>query len=846
MKTVALSWLIVYITSIGFSYNQPTKDLIERFAKVESALNQNDYRTATGLLKAMVNDYSKSDFADELRFGLAECYFNLGEYSKARNEFMRIIERPKFAYIEPEAMYGMAIASIMLGDFRKADFVLERLAHNESYATDERTNFARGVLDYFKRSYQEAVVKLKSCTDLSAKYFLAKSYAKLGKIQDALITFKEITSQAPNTQVSKLAHFSAGEALFENKDFDGARAKFEFFLENYPFSELADYAHYFLGCALIAQGRYAQALEHLRPLTRHPNNLLAAHANYFLGFCKNGLGDAQEAIAYFQKVRSNYPKTRIAQYANLQLPYAILATGDTIQTLVATSQLSQMFVTGDLAGVGDYFSGVVSYRMGDFRRACNHFENIIMKYPNSPLCEPAAALLLLALNSQGNFERTITLGAKYIKDYPNRTSAWRGELLYFLAEGYYYFKKYSEAEEYYLKSQDYFQAIVSGKNLPDQPTLSGFGNARRGLDYARLGRAYSLYHLGRLTEAETEFRDLLESLASTQFDTSLIINTLLGYGYTYFNQKKYLEALDVFEACVKQFPLDSLAVIFGLYYAGMSYYWLGYYGQAVDAWVLLMNQYPLSEKAALGAFRAGDLYFKAHQYQKAISTFRFVVDKHPNSLFGPSAQALIAQCFYNQKKYIEAIREYQKFLDLYPNDIQASGVRKSLEMSYYQAGLENPVLMQEFLARFPESELAAEAQFDKARKLFDNKQYEQAAVEFQKVVVNFPKSEIAGDALLLTAECYANSKLWTDAQASYQKFLDYFPNHPERAGAFYNLATAYFNLGEYERARKNFQVVVDSFPNSEFAKNSVKNIEICRKKTGAEVNKTSANKGGEQ
>jgi len=810
---IAVIILQIAVINAAFAANPPTKDLIDRFTKVESALSQNDYRQASQVLSGLVGDYGKSDFGNELRFGLAECYFNLGDYEKARAEFMKILDHPKFSYIEPEAMYGMAISSILLGDFRKAEAALEKLSKNESYTKDERTNFARGVLYYFKQSYKEAIVKLDGLADLSAKFFLAKSYAKLGKTQEALITFKAVTSGAPNTQISKLAHFAAGEALFENKDFDGARAKFEFFLENYPFSELSDFAHYFLGCALIAQSRYGLALEHLKPLTKHSNNLLSAHANYFIGYCKNALAEPQEAITYFQRVRANYPKTRVSQYANLQLPYAILTTGDTIQTLLTTNQLSQMFITGDLAGVGDYFSGVVCYQMTDYRRSAQYFENIITKYPESRLAEPACALLLLSLNSSGNYERAITLGAKYVADVPEAhlstaSGRWRGEVLYFLGEGYYYFKKYSDAENNYLKSQETKTAIAP---------------------YARLGRAFCLYHLGRFSEAETEFRELL---ASGNPDTIFNINAFLGYGYAFFNQKKNMEALDVFEALVKQFPLDSVAVIPGLYYSGLSYFRLGYYGQAVDAWVLLMNQYPLNEKAAEGGFRAGDLYFKAHEYEKAISTFRFVVEKHPNTLFGPGAQALIAQCFYNQKKFVEAIREYQKFLDLYPRDVQAEGVRKSLEMSYYQAGLANPVVMQEFLSRFPESELAAEAQFDKAQKLFDDKQYEQAAVEFQKVVVNFPNSEIAGDAQLLTAESYANVKLWAEAKTGYQKFLDYYPNHPQRPGAYFNLATAYFNLGDYEGARKNFQVVVDSFPNSEFAKNSAKNIEICLRKAG--------------
>lgn len=814
---------------------EPPKDLIERYNKVENVLSQNDYKQASQLLTGMVNDYGKSDFIDELRFGLAECYFNLGNFDQARNEFTKIIDHPKFSYIVPEAMYGMAISSILLSDFHRAEAALDKLSNNESYTKDERTNFARGVLYYFKRSYKEAVTKLEGLSDVSAKFFLAKSYAKLGKTQEALLTFKAVTSAAPNTPIARLAHFAAGEALFENKDFDGARAKFEYFLDSYPFTELSDYAHYFLGCALIAQERYGLALEQLKPLTKQTNNILSAHANYFIGFCKTNLGEPQEAITYFQKVRANYPKTRIAQYANLQLPYAILTTSDTIQTLLATNQLSQMFITGDLQGVGDYFSGVVCYKLTDYRRAAQYFENIITKYPTSSLAEPACALLLMSLNSSGNYERAITLGAKYITDVPTTTSSWRGEVLYFLGEGYYYFNKYTEAEA------EYYQ-VATGNYVKStgKPQLTV-------ANYASLGRAYCLYHLGRLSEAQSEFKNLLEaaprSASPKQADTLFEINGLLGYGYVFFNQKKYLEALDVFEALVKQFPFDSSAVIPGLYYSGLSYLRLGYFGQAIDAWALLMNQYPLDEKAAEGGFRAGDLYFKAREFEKAVSTFRFVVEKHPGSQYGPGAQALIAQCFYNQKKFIEAIREYQKFIDLYPTDVQAEAVRKSLEMSYYQAGLENPVLMQEFLTRFPESELAAEAQFDKSQKLFDNQQYEEAAVEFQKVVVNFPNSDIAGDAQLLTAESYANVKLWAEAQTGYQKFLDYYPKHVQRPGGYFNLATAYFNLGDYDQARKNFQVVVDSFPNSEFSKTSVNNIQICLKKSGSSDTRPSTASG---
>ncbi len=814
-KIKNLSLIVVYwlLTLNPLLAKDISQEFITQLEKAEILFDYGDYKQATKLFTSILKEYPQSGFSDELRFRLAESYFNNQQYLLARNEFLKILKGAQYSYIEPEALYGITISSILLQDYHTAEMNLNLLTKKDGYDTDKRANFAWGVLYFFKADYNQAILKLLEAENLEAKFFLGKSYAHTRRIKEALIALNEITGEVPFTPLATLAQFAAGEALFINKDFDGARAKFQFFLENFPNSPLTDYAHYLLGCALIASQRYELALEHLKPLTKHSSIFLAAHADYFVGYCYLGLNNPQSAVSYFQKVRANYPKTKVAQYANLQLPYAILATNDTLQVLLTTSQLSQMFKSGDLSGVGDYFSGVINYQLGKYENAEIYFNRIIIKQPNSSLREPACALLLLTLNSNRNYEATVTTGAKHINDFPldptnPKPLGWRAKLLYFLAEGYYYLKKYPEAEIHYYESAKLESDIAL---------------------YARLGRAYTLFHLGRLIEAETEFKDLLET---RQTDTLFIIADLLGYGYTLFNQNEYLKALDAFEAAAKEFPNEPKAAEPGLFYAGLSYYLLQYYGQAVDAWIALINQFPLGSKTAEATFRTGDTYFKAHEYEKAISTFRFVVEKHPYSPYAPTAQASIAQIFYNQKKYLETIREYQKFLDLYPNDEQAASIRKSLEMSYYQAGLENPTLAAEFINRFPRSELAAETRFSRARALFDSGEYEKAVQEFQLVVVNFPNSEISGDAQLLTAESYANLKWWSDASEAYKKFLNYFPQHPQRPGVFYNLATVQFNLGEYEDALKGFQVVVDSFPDSEFFANAQKNVEQCQQKLG--------------
>jgi tetratricopeptide (TPR) repeat protein len=490
----------------------------------------------------------------------------------------------------------------------------------------------------------------------------------------------------------------------------------------------------------------------------------------------------------------------------------MLATADTAQTLLATSQLSTMFRTGDLAGVGNYLSGVIYYQAGDYEKAAAQLEAILVNFSSTALREPACAMLLLTFNSSGQYAKGAATGAKYVADFPGDTTTWRAKTLYFLADGYYYDKKYSEAEAQYQQAYAH----------PGSSDIAV---------YAKLGRCYCLYHLGRLNEAANGFKALLSARIS---DTLFTISAYLGYGYTLFNQKEFLKSLDVFEPLAKTFPDKEIAAIPAYFYAGYAYYQLSYYGQAVDAWTALIDKFPeKNAKAPEAAFRTGDTYFKALEYDKAISVFNFVIERYPFTDFGPASQALIAQCYYNRKQYMDAVREYQKFLDLYSSDPQVPSVRKSLENSYYLAGQEDSLTMEDFLRRFPQSEMAAEGQYKKGSSLFTAGNYEQAIQELQKAVVNFPGAPVAGDAQLLTGSAYAQLKRWSEAAQAYQKFLDYFPAHEQRPGAVFNMATAYFNAGEYKQSTKYFQMVIDSFPESEFFSFAQKNVEASRKRLGA-------------
>jgi tetratricopeptide (TPR) repeat protein len=798
----------------GWALLPPKKleELSKRYNEALLLAKAHEFKKAEKILLSLLKTYGNSEFGSEIRCALAETYFNAGDFARAKKEFEFLaFESKTLSYLLGEALYGYAVSCIILGEYVRADDALKRITQNPLYKDDDRIQFAYGVLNYFQKDYKLARARLEQTKSLEGRYFYGKTLARLGAPVEALSVLKEVIQSAPNTQLEAFAKFSQGVALYINGDYEGALVKFEPFLKEAP-PYLSDFASYFYGTSLLANREYERAIFFLRPLSRHSNNLLSAHANYFMGVAYLGLGKYTEALACFERTRSSYPKTKVALFANLSIPYTLLLRGDTLATALTAEQLKKIFSEKEMKSLGDYFIGILSFQLGNYEEAANSFERVINSSPDVSIREKSLSLFLLSLlnkvlkkkNSLADLERGVAIAQRYLKENQPRDSSQLTETNFLLGESYYYLERYAEAEYYY-----------------DQVRTP----------YGRLGKAYCLYASGRLKEAIPIFEKLYKSLPN---DTLFTISALLGLAYCYFNNREYEKSLDIFEGLIEEFPENDLALEISHFYAGFAYYFLKYYGQAVEHWQKVLDKFPFSERSAEAGFRAGDVYFKAREYTQARGLFRFVVERFPKSEFAPPSQALIAQSYYNEKNYKEAVREYLKFLDLFPEDVQASGVRKALAMSYYKAGEEDTLLAEEFLSRFPESEYANELLMKRAREYLDRNEPEKAIAELTKVVVNLPGSELAGDAQLLIAETYTNQKNWEEARKSYEKFLKYFPNHPAREVAYFNLATTLFNLGDYEKALENFQVVIDSFPTGELKESAQKNIELCKKRLGRE------------
>ncbi len=115
------------------------------------------------------------------------------------------------------------------------------------------------------------------------------------------------------------AAYDAAYAKVTNGDFDGARAAFSAYLDQYPESRLTPNAWYWLGQVQYRQKSFEDARVSFLNVARYNDSNKRPDALYKLGLISRALGDNDKAGRYFNLVISTYPGDTAATMAQKEL-----------------------------------------------------------------------------------------------------------------------------------------------------------------------------------------------------------------------------------------------------------------------------------------------------------------------------------------------------------------------------------------------------------------------------------------------------------------------------------------------------------------------------------------------
>lgn len=148
-----------------------------------------------------------------------------------------------------------------------------------------------------------------------------KTAGKEVKSDTPAVTKQAIAMEKPKIKVQKSAKEDYDEAykLYKENAYRQAIEKFRAFLKEYPDSELAGNAGYWLGECYYQQERYEEAILEYEKVVREHKGPKVSAALLKQGLAFHHLGDTKTAKFLMEKLIEEYPKTEQAEAARANL-----------------------------------------------------------------------------------------------------------------------------------------------------------------------------------------------------------------------------------------------------------------------------------------------------------------------------------------------------------------------------------------------------------------------------------------------------------------------------------------------------------------------------------------------
>ena len=343
-----------------------------------------DFDKAIKGFEAFLRKYPNSDLAPNAQYWLAECYYGKDDLRRAKREFERVIENYPNSAKVPSANRKILMSG-------------QKLLRNDVDAKLEQV---------YKNLYKKYEQK---------------------KYKDAISGFKEFIEKYPDSKLVPNAYYWIAESYYAAANYqDGvykntllnfklAQDNFKIVINKYPENQKAIDARTKLGkierIVYYVKARqaymrkdYDYAIKNFREfVNRYPTDILAANCFYWAGECYFEQEQYDEALAEFEKVRSEYPKHHKAKDALLKI--------NEIKKIRVESSPSVQMEEG----------------LTDFQRLEEYYKN-------------------------KDYDNLITEGKKFFRNNPNDKDA--SKAIFLIGEGYYKQKDFEMAKLYYKKILD--------------------------------------------------------------------------------------------------------------------------------------------------------------------------------------------------------------------------------------------------------------------------------------------------------------------------------------------------------------------------------------------------------
>ena len=432
--------------------------------------------------------------------------------------------------------------------------------------------------------------------------------------------------------------------------------------------------------------------------------------------------------------------------------------------------------------------------------AADAFATYRSAYPNALNAPEALYYEATAQLAQGNDDEAVRLFERLQTDYPTHPRAAEAQL----SLGRYFFER-----------GNYAQARTALRRAYETgPTSSQAPRALYGAGEAAL------------EEGDTEAAmDHFRRVADVYPEADVAPNALYALASAQVAREDYDEAARSLETLSARYPEAPYARTLGLALAEV-YYELEDYRRTIREVNARISSLQ-GEERARAAFLRADAHGQLGEDEEAARAYRAFLDDYPGSSYARPARYGLAWSNYRQGNYAQAA---DAFAQVQQSESSLGGDRSEDDLAeqatYYEAASRSLAGDEKaaaegyaaFLAAYPGSPRAAEAQYELGILYYGQQRYEDAASAFSQLLENDLDPDTRGNALYWRGNALLALGDLDGALESYDRAIETgrVPASVKEEAAFQR-AYALYQDGEYDEAAAAFAAFRRAFPESQQA-----------------------------
>ncbi len=279
----------------------------------------------------------------------------------------------------------------------------------------------------------------------------------------------------------------------------------------------------------------------------------------------------------------------------------------------------------------------------------------------------------------------------------------------------------------------------------------------------------------------------------------------------------------------------------------LSYHIAGNLGQLSGAPHVMLQKMPPSKSTwrAYTMLIDADALAAQARYEDAQKTLEQLIGEFPEHRVGISANRLLAWTYAQQGQDDLAMKCEARMLSQYASfgdaeDMSSAYINKAHILFNQKDYEEAAVAYEGFLQRFPGHEKQQLALYQAGLCYLRLDRDGNAVDKWEEVVLINPASEIAERSWVRAGDLYFQAGHYEEAKRCYQGLLDHFSSTPVAAMAMLRHAQCEYNAGNDQEALQRFSEVLERFPDSHVSGSAEQGIEqslyrLGQREDGSEV-----------